>query len=81
MGTQLIVRLNEETKSRFFKLARMEGRTASDKVREMVEDYIRENDFSSVVDDLWKRIGKKVRQKGFREKDIEKAIREVRANP
>lgn len=78
MGTQMIVRLDERTKNRFFKLARMEGRTASEKIREMVEEYIRENDVGLIIDDLWKRVGDKIKRKGFGERDIEKIVREVR---
>lgn len=32
------------------------------------------------VDDLWERIGKKLRNNGVRPKDIEPAIRDVRAS-
>ena len=45
----------------------------------MVTDYLAENDLPSVIDDLWERIGTKLRKKGVTEKDIEKTIREVRA--
>ncbi len=79
MGTQLVVRIDEETKKKFIRVVHMEGKSASEKIREMVTDYLAENDLPSVIDDLWERIGTKLRKKGVTEKDIEKTIREVRA--
>ena len=49
----------------------LEGKTISKKVRELVHAYIAENDLSSVADDLWDRISKKIKKKGFKESDIE----------
>ena len=79
MGTQMVVRIDEETKKKFTRVVRMEGKSASEKIREMVTDYLSENDLPSVIDDLWERIGTKLRKKGITEKDVEKTIREVRA--
>lgn len=79
MGTQMVVRIDEETKKKFTRVVRMEGKSASEKIREMITDYLAENDFPSVIDDLWERIETKLREKGVTEKDVEKTIREVRA--
>ena len=78
MTTQMIVRINPEVKQRFNKLARVEGKTSSQMVRELIEDYIKERDIGTYVDDLWGRIGGKLRSKGVRQKDIDKTIKEVR---
>ena len=78
METQMVVRINKETKKNFARVVRMEGKSASEKIREMINDYLSQNDLASVVDDLWERIGAKLRKKGVTESDIEKAIREVR---
>ena len=78
MGTQMVVRIDEETKKKFTRVVRMEGKSASEKIREMVSDYLAENDLPSVIDDLWERIGTKLRKKGVTEKDVEKTIREIR---
>ena len=80
MGSQIIVKVDNKTKEKFYRLVRMEGRTASDKVREMVEDFIKKSDVESIVDDLWQRIGTKMKGKGFREKDVQKMVRTVRAS-
>jgi len=78
MTTQMIVRIDSEVKERFNKLARVEGKTSSQMVRELIEDYIKERDIGSYVDDLWGRIGGKLRFKGVKQRDINKAIREAR---
>jgi predicted DNA-binding protein len=78
MTTQMIVRIDPEIKDRFNRLARVEGKTTSQMVRELMEDYIKERDIGTYVDDLWDRIGGKLRSKGVKQRDIDKAIKEVR---
>lgn len=78
MGGQMMIRIDEETKERFQRLARMEGKNASEKVRELVESYIRKADISLVAEDLWERVGGQLRQRGVTEADVERAIRESR---
>jgi len=80
MKKQMIIRIDKETKDKFNRIARMEGKTSSEKVRELVNTYIADNDLSSVVDDLWSRISKKIKMKGFKEEDIDTVIKEVRAS-
>ncbi len=79
METQLIVRIDRDTKQRFSRIARMEGKTASTKVRELVSSYIEENDFSRLVGDLWDRTSKKLKKKGVTEKGVRDAIKSVRS--
>ena len=78
MTTQMIVRIDSETKNRLNKLARVEGKTTSQVVRKLIEDYIREKDIGTYIDNLWDRIGGKLRSKGISPKDIPKAIKESR---
>lgn len=78
MGSQMIVRIDNKTKEKFYRLARMEGKTASEKIREMVDGYIERSDIGPVIDNLWERIGQKMRTRGFTEDDIEQTIRKVR---
>lgn len=78
MGTQMIIRIDPDIKNRLSKLARVEGKTTSQMVRELIEDYIKERDIGLYIDDLWDRIGKKLRSKGVKPKDIAMAIRESR---
>jgi predicted DNA-binding protein len=78
MTTQMIVRIDPEVKGKLAKLARMEGKTTSQMVRELIEDYTKERDIGTYIDDLWGRIGGKLKSKRVRQKDIDKAIKEVR---
>ena len=78
MTTQMIVRIDPGVKERFNKLVRMEGKTSSQMVRELIEDYIKERDIGTYVDDLWDRIGGRLKSKGVRQRDINKTIKEVR---
>lgn len=78
MTTQMIIRIDPEVKKRLSKLARVEGKTTSQMVRELIEDYIKERDISAYVDDLWNRIGGKLKSRGVKPSDINRAIKEVR---
>jgi predicted DNA-binding protein len=78
MTTQMIIRIDSEMKNRLNRLARVEGKTTSQMVRELIEDYIREKDIGIYIDDLWDRIGGKLRSKGIKQKDINRAIKESR---
>jgi predicted DNA-binding protein len=80
MTRQMVIRIDEETKEKFQRVSRMEGKTASEKMRELIDNYVRKADLSQVVDDLWERIGAKSRQKGFSEKDVDRIIRETRTS-
>jgi len=78
MSTQMIIRIDDELKNRLNTLARIEGKTTSEMVRGLIEEYIKERDIGSYIDDLWNRIGKKLRSKGASTATIEKAIRAAR---
>jgi hypothetical protein len=80
MTTQMIIRIDPETKTRLNRLARVEGKTTSQMMRELIEDYIKERDIGVYIDDLWGRIGGKLKSKGIRQRDINRAIREARKN-
>ncbi|MEA2015115.1 MAG: CopG family transcriptional regulator [Actinomycetota bacterium] len=78
MKKQLIVRIDEKLKNKFSKIARIEGKTTSEKVRELVSSYTAENDFAAVVDNLWDGISEKIERSGFKPEDIDKKIKETR---
>ena len=80
MTTQLMIRIDDGIKSRLSKLARLEGKTTSEMVRELIEERIKERDISAYVDDLWNRIEKKLKAKGVTPSAIEKAIKASRKN-
>lgn len=78
MSTQMMIRIDPEMKEKLNKLARGEGKTSSQMVRELIEEYIKGRDIGSYIDDLWNRIGEKLRAKGIRPDDIGRIIKEVR---
>jgi len=78
MSTQMIVRIDPELKTKVNNLAKNEGKSISEVVRELLEDYVKDRDIGLYIDDLWKRIGTKLESRGFGPKDIKSVIQEVR---
>ena len=78
MKTQMFIRIDSEMKNRLSKLARVEGKTTSQMVRELIENYIKERSIITYIDNLWNRIGGKLKAKGINQKDINRAIKESR---
>ena len=76
--TTLLIRIDDEVKGRLNRLARIEGKTTSALVRELIEERIKERDIGAYVDDLWGRIGEKMKSKGVTPAAIEKAIKASR---
>jgi predicted DNA-binding protein len=74
MSTQMIIRIDSDVKNRLNKLARIEGKTTSEMVRGLIEEYIKERDIGAYIDDLWNRTGKKLQSKGVSLATINKAI-------
>jgi predicted DNA-binding protein len=78
MTTQLMVRIDQKIKDRMEKLARLEGMTTSQMVRELIEEHLRERDIGAYIDDLWDRIGAQLKSKGVKQTDIDRAIKASR---
>lgn len=78
MTTQMIIRIDAKVKNRLTKLARIEGKTTSEMVRELIEGYIKERDIGTYIDDLWDRIGKKLKSKGVTSATINRAVKASR---
>jgi len=78
MTTQVIVRIDPKLKEQINKLAKAEGKNISELVRELLENYVKERDIGKYIDDLWERIGTKMKKRGITPSDVDKAIRQVR---
>ncbi len=76
----MIIRLDAEKKKKLSQLARAEGKNASEVVREILDNYIREHDMAGYIDDLWDSIGKDLKKSGATLKDVDRVIKEVRAS-
>jgi predicted DNA-binding protein len=79
MQSQMMVRIDPELKAKVNTIAKSEGKSISEVVRELLEDYVRDRDIGLYIDDLWNRIGTKMSSRRFGPTDITRAIREVRA--
>ncbi len=78
MSPQMIVRVDPELKTKVNNLAKAEGKSISEVVRELLEDYVQNRDIGAYVDDLWKRTGSKMISQGFGPDDVQRVIQEVR---
>lgn len=79
MSEQMIIRIDPKTKSAFSRLARAEGKSSSQMVRELIADYIHNRDIGGYLDDLWERSGRKMKRKRMSLQDIDRIIQEIRA--
>jgi len=79
MTTQMIVRIDPTLKNKVSDFAKAEGKNVSEIVRELLESYVKNRDIGSYIDDLWSRIGTKIKNKGFGSDDIDSIIQKIRA--
>jgi predicted DNA-binding protein len=78
MTKQMIIRIEESTKTALSALARNEGCSASDIVRKLIDEYIKKRDIGTYIDDLWKRTGDAFASKDYNAEDIDVIIKNVR---
>lgn len=78
MSNQLIIRIDPDLKDRLFKMAHSEGKPASKMVRDIIAEYVKERDIGAHIDDLWARIGEKLKGKGVTPQHIDAAIKASR---
>lgn len=78
MSTQMIVRIDPNLKDKVNNLAKAEGKSVSEVVRELLEEYVKNRDIGQYVDDLWVRIGSKLTSRGIGPEEIQKVIQKVR---
>ena len=79
MSTQMIVRIDPQLKNKVNTLAKAEGKSVSEVVRELLEDYVKNRDIGLYIDDLWQRIGDKLTSQNIGPQEIRRAIKEARA--
>jgi len=79
MTTQMIIRVEPALKNKVSNLAKSEGKSLSELVRELLENYSRERDMGAYIDNIWDSIGKKLSQENVNESDIEEAIKRTRS--
>lgn len=78
MNAQMLIRIDGEIKEKLSRLARKQGKSYSQMVREILGDYVRDSDIEGYVDDLWQRIGLSLKVKKAKATDVAAAVRAVR---
>ena len=78
MSNQMIVRIQPELKAKVNTLAKAEGKSVSEVVRELLDGYVKNRDISSYIDDLWNRVGSSLQSRGARRSDIQRAVKDAR---
>ena len=79
MTTQMIVRVDPDLKAKVNNFAKVEGKSVSEVVRELLEEYVKNRDIGSYIDNLWDRIGGRLVSSGVGPKDVKRVIRDIRA--
>ena len=79
MVSQVLIRVDKTLKDKFQRLSRTEQKSVNEKVRELMEDYVKEHDMEAAMRSLWDEIGQSLRKKGYKPSDVNKVIKEVRA--
>lgn len=79
MTAQMIVRIDPNLKNKVSNFAKAEGKNVSEVVRDLLENYVKDRDISAYIDDVWDRIGTKIKANNFGAKDVESVIKKVRA--
>ncbi len=78
MGNQLVLRIDPELKEKARRIARSEGKTLSNVVRELLVEYVTTRNPENYIKELWDRIGFKLKSKGYKPTDVEKIFSEIR---
>jgi hypothetical protein len=76
----MMVRIDPKIKERIEKLARLEGKTTSQMVRELITEHLKERDIGTYIDDLWNRIGTQLKSRGVKPVDIDRAVKAARTH-
>ena len=78
MVSQVLIRVDKELKDKFRRLSRTEQKSVNEKVRELMEEYVKEHDMEAAMRSLWDEIGQSLRKKGYKASDVSKVIKKVR---
>ena len=78
MTVQFMIKIDPAARASLAKLAQREGKSASQIVRELINEYVKQRDMSGYVDALWSAMGQQAKAAGFRTGDVGKIIRAAR---
>ena len=78
MVSQVLIRLDKELKDKFQRLSRTEQKSVNKKIRELMEEYVKDHNMEAAMRSLWDEIGQSLRKKGYKASNVNKMIKEVR---
>lgn len=79
MTSQILVRVDKDLKVKFQRLTSLERKSVNEKLRELIEAYVREHSIDATMKELWDEIGDSIKRKGYKESDVRKMIEKVRS--
>ena len=78
MSEQLLIRVAPELKRRLARAATLEGKTSTQVIRDLIEEYVRQRDMPSYIAALWEKVGSELTAAGVKPGAVAKAIRAAR---
>ncbi len=78
MVSQILIRVDKELKDKFQRLSRMEQKSVNEKVRDLMEEYVKDHDLEAAMKDLWDEMGEALKKRGYKASDVHRKIKEVR---
>jgi len=78
MVSPVLIRVDKGLKDKFQRLSRIEQKSINEKVRELMEEYVKEHDMEAAMRSLWDEIGQSLKKKGYKRSDVSKMIKDVR---
>ena len=79
MVSQILIRVDKELKDKFRRLSRTEQKSVNEKVRELMEEYVKDHSMEVAMRSLWDEIGQSLQKKGYKASDVKQMIKEVRS--
>lgn len=79
MVSQILIRVDKELKDKFQRLSRSEQKSVNEKLRELMEEYVKDHNIEAAMKNLWDEIGQSLKKKGYKASDVNKKIKEVRS--
>lgn len=78
MNTQLVVQVEPELNEQIGRLARAEGKSASEIAHDLLADYVRQRDMAAHLDGLWARIRSQLPSRAQDPEYLQQIIRQAR---
>ncbi len=78
MTSQILVRVDKNLKDKFRRLSGTERKSVNEKLRELMEEYVKEHSLAPAMESLWDEVGLSMKKKGYKAADVEKMVRKIR---